>query len=175
MMSKGAIRGHGTCLVVVAHSRANLWTTIRPVNVLGALVRRTDAWHGMDVSIAITNGIRVSVSSVYVPSQSSPTEKRYVFAYTVRIGNEGTEVAQLRTRHWVITDAKGKVEEVRGPGVVGKQPVLRPGEHFEYTSGCVLETPRGSMHGTYQMHRPNGEQFDAEIAPFSLTMPFNLN
>ena len=143
--------------------------------MLSTLVRRTDAWHGMGVSSAITNGIRVSVTTVYVPAQSSPIEKRYVFAYTVRIGNEGTQVAQLRSRHWVITDAKGKVEEVRGPGVVGKQPVLKPGEHFEYTSGCVLETPRGSMHGSYQMHRPDGEQFDADIAPFALSMPFNLN
>lgn len=129
----------------------------------------------MDVSSAITNGIRVSVTSVYVPAQSSPTEKRYVFAYTVRIGNEGSSPAQLRSRHWIITDAKGKVEEVRGPGVVGKQPLLRPGENFEYTSGCVLETPRGSMRGSYQMHRPDGEQFDAEIAQFDLSMPFNLN
>jgi ApaG protein len=143
--------------------------------MLSTLVRRTDAWHGMGVSSAITNGIRISVTSVYVPAQSSPIAKRYVYAYTVRIGNEGTLVAQLRSRHWVITDANGKVEEVRGPGVVGKQPVLRPGEHFEYTSGCVLETPRGSMHGSYQMHRPDGEQFDADIAQFALTMPFNLN
>lgn len=150
-------------------------TTIRPVNVRGVLVRGASAWHGMGVSAAITNGIRVSVTSVYVPSQSSPTEKRYVFAYTVRIGNEGTDVAKLLSRHWIITDAKGRVEEVRGAGVVGKQPVLRPGEQFEYTSGCVLETPRGSMRGTYQMYRPNGEQFDAEIASFALTMPYNLN
>lgn len=139
------------------------------------LVRKSDAWHGLGVSSAITNGIRISVTSVYVPAQSSPTEKRYVFAYTVRIGNEGSDVAQLRSRHWIITDAKGKVEEVRGPGVVGKQPVLKPGEHFEYTSGCVLETPRGAMRGSYQMVRPSGEQFDAEIASFALTMPFNLN
>jgi ApaG protein len=176
ILRKSTICSHGTCLVVgVTHSRANVGTTLRPVNMLSALVRRTYAWHGMYVSSAITNGIRVSVTSVYVPAQSSPTEKRYVFAYTVRIGNEGTQVAQLRSRHWIITDAKGKVEEVKGPGVVGKQPTLRPGEHFEYTSGCVLETPRGTMHGTYQMHRPDGEQFDAEIAPFALSMPFNLN
>jgi ApaG protein len=127
------------------------------------------------VSNAITNGIRVTVKVVYVPAQSLPAEKRYVFAYTVRIANEGTETAQLRSRHWVITDGTGKVEEVRGPGVVGQQPVLRPGEHFEYTSGCVLETPRGSMQGTYQMHMPNGTVFDAEIAPFALAMPHSLN
>ena len=126
------------------------------------------------MSTAITNGIRVTVSSVYVPSQSAPAEKRYVFAYTVRISNEGAETAQLRSRHWVITDGNGKVEEVRGAGVVGQQPVLRPGEHFEYTSGCVLTTPRGSMHGTYQIHMPDARVFDAEIAVFPLSMPHSL-
>ncbi|XXZ26582.1 Co2+/Mg2+ efflux protein ApaG [Sorangium sp. So ce307] len=129
----------------------------------------------MAVSTAITQGIRVTVSTVYVPTQSSPTEHRYVFAYTVRIANEGAEPAQLRTRHWIITHGSGKVEEVRGPGVVGQQPSLKPGEHFEYTSGCVLETPRGTMRGTYQMHRPDGRSFDAEIAPFTLAMPHSLN
>jgi len=90
------------------------------------------------VSNAITNGIRVTVSSTYVPAQSAPKARRYVFSYTVRIANEGTETAQLKTRHWIITDGNGKIEHVRGPGVVGEQPTLRPGEHFEYTSGCVL-------------------------------------
>jgi ApaG protein len=127
------------------------------------------------VSSAITQGIRVTVSTVYVPSQSNPSERRYVFAYTVRIANEGTETAQLKTRHWIISDGTGKVEEVRGPGVVGQQPVLRPGEHFEYTSGCVLETPRGTMRGSYQMHTPAGKSFEAEIAPFPLAMPHSLN
>ena len=127
------------------------------------------------MSTAITEGIRINVSTVYVPSQSSPTEKRYVFAYTIRITNEGTEAAQLRTRHWIIKHGNGKVEEVRGPGVVGQQPTLRPTEHFEYTSGCVLETPRGTMLGTYQMYRPDGRTFDAEIAPFTLAMPHTLN
>jgi ApaG protein len=127
------------------------------------------------VSNAITNGIRVTVSSTYVPAQSAPKAHRYVFAYTVRIANEGTETAQLKTRHWIITDGNGKVEHVRGPGVVGEQPTLRPGEHFEYTSGCILETPRGSMEGTYQMHLRDGSQFDAAIAPFSLALPYTLN
>ncbi len=127
------------------------------------------------MSTAITNGIRVNVTSTYVPSQSSPSAKRYVFAYTVRIANEGTEVTQLRSRHWVITDGKGKVEEVRGPGVIGKQPTLRPGEHFEYTSGCVLETPRGTMRGSYQMYPQGQSAFDAEIAEFTLAMPHTLN
>jgi ApaG protein len=138
-------------------------------------VRRADAWHGILVSNAITNGIRVSVTSVYVPSQSAPSAKRYVFAYTVRISNEGTQTAQLRSRHWIITDGQGKVEEVRGPGVIGQQPTLRPGEHFEYTSGCVLETPRGSMRGSYQMHVQGGTPFDADIAEFRLAMPHSLN
>jgi ApaG protein len=127
------------------------------------------------MSAAVTEGIRVTVTTEYVTAQSVPREKRYVFAYTVRIHNEGAGVAQLRTRHWIITDGNGKVEEVRGPGVVGQQPTLRPGEHFEYTSGCVLETPRGSMRGTYQMRRADGSEFDAAIAPFDLLLPYSLN
>lgn len=126
-------------------------------------------------SNAVTEGIRVSVRSQYVADQSVPTAQRYVFAYTVRIANEGAEPAQLRTRHWIITDAAGKVEEVRGPGVVGQTPYLRPGEHFEYTSGCVLQTARGEMRGSYQMHRPDGRMFDATIAPFVLALPHSLN
>ena len=127
------------------------------------------------MSAAVTEGIRITVRSEYLPAQSAPTAKRYVFAYTVRIENTGGEPAQLRTRHWIITDGVGKVEEVRGPGVVGQQPTLRPGEHFEYTSGCVLETPRGSMRGSYQMRRPTGAEFDALIAPFELALPYSLN
>lgn len=127
------------------------------------------------MSNAITNGIRVTVSSNYIPAQSAPKARRYVFAYTVRIANEGTEAAQLKSRHWIITDGNGKIEQVKGPGVVGEQPMLRPGEHFEYTSGCVLETPRGSMEGTYQMLRSDGTEFDATIAPFALMLPYSLN
>ena len=126
-------------------------------------------------SSALTEGIRVSVRSQYVADQSVPLGQRYVFTYTVRIANEGAETAQLRTRHWIITDGSGKVEEVRGPGVVGQTPLLRPGEHFEYTSGCVLQTPRGEMRGTYQMYRPDGRMFDAVIAPFLLALPHSLN
>lgn len=126
-------------------------------------------------SSALTEGIRVSVRSAYVVDQSVPLARRYVFSYTVRIANEGAEPAQLRTRHWIITDGGGKVEEVRGPGVVGHQPLLRPGEHFDYTSGCILETPRGEMRGTYQMHRSDGRVFDAVIAPFLLALPHSLN
>jgi ApaG protein len=128
-----------------------------------------------DTSSALTEGIRVTVRSAYVVEQSLPLARRYVFAYTVVIANEGSEPAQLRTRHWIITDGGGKVDEVRGPGVVGQQPNLRPGENFEYTSGCVLETPRGEMRGTYQMYRPDGRMFDALIAPFLLALPHSLN
>lgn len=126
-------------------------------------------------STALTEGIRVTVRSAYVADRSAPLAKRYVFAYTVQISNEGTEPAQLRTRHWVIRDGTGKVEEVRGPGVVGRQPYLSPGEHFEYTSGCELQTPTGEMRGTYQMQRPDGTGFDAVIAPFLLAQPHSLN
>jgi ApaG protein len=128
-----------------------------------------------ETSTAVTEGIRVHVRSQYVADQSLPLAKRYVFSYTVRILNEGAEPAQLKTRHWIITDGVGKVEEVRGPGVIGQTPLLRPGEHFEYTSGCVLETPRGEMRGTYQMVRPDGRGFDAIIAPFLLALPHSLN
>ena len=123
----------------------------------------------------VSEGIRVTVESTFLAEHSSPENDRYAFAYFVTIANEGTTRCQLRRRHWIITDGNGKVEEVRGPGVVGQQPHLRPGEHFEYTSGCVLETPRGSMHGTYQMHTDDGLQFDADIAPFELAMPYSLN
>lgn len=123
----------------------------------------------------MTEGIRVSVEATYVADQSAPRQRRYVFAYTVKIANEGSRTAQLKTRHWVITDGDGRVEEVRGPGVVGQQPLLEPGQHFEYTSGCVLPTPRGQMHGTYQMHRPDGSTFDATIAAFQLSLPYSLN
>ncbi|MCG8420418.1 MAG: Co2+/Mg2+ efflux protein ApaG [Proteobacteria bacterium] len=122
-------------------------------------------------SNAVTEGIRVTVESVYLPDQSEPDDERYVFAYTVTIRNEGTEPAQLRTRHWIITDGRGVVDEVKGDGVVGQQPRLEPGQSFEYTSGCALETPLGTMHGTYQMFRDDGSMFDAEIAPFTLASP----
>ena len=128
-----------------------------------------------ETSTATTEGIRVHVKSQYLADQSVPQAKRYVFAYTVTIANEGAEPAQLRTRHWIITDGTGKVEEVKGPGVVGQTPYLRPGEQFEYTSGCILQTPRGQMHGSYQMVRPDGRGFDAVIAPFLLALPHSLN
>lgn len=119
-------------------------------------------------SSATTEGIRVRVQSQYLADQSEPSSDRYVFAYTITISNEGRRTAQLRTRHWIITDARGSVEEVRGDGVVGEQPRLGPGQTFQYTSGCVLTTPVGTMHGTYRMWCDDGSSFDAVIAPFSL-------
>jgi ApaG protein len=127
------------------------------------------------MSQALTNGILVSVESEYLPDRSAPGAQRYAFAYTVQITNQGPETAQLRTRHWIITDAVGEVQEVRGEGVVGAQPILGPGESFEYTSWCVIATPTGSMHGSYQMVDGRGHAFDAEIAPFRLGMPHSLN
>ncbi|MCB9597518.1 MAG: Co2+/Mg2+ efflux protein ApaG [Sandaracinaceae bacterium] len=126
-------------------------------------------------SVALTDGIRVTVTSHYLREQSNPAGHRYVWAYTVRVANEGEHDAKLVSRHWIITDAKGKVDEVKGPGVVGNQPDLEPGKTFQYTSGCILQTSRGQMEGTYQMERPDGSRFDALIAPFSLEMPLDLN
>lgn len=122
-------------------------------------------------SFAETDGIRVRVQSQYLADQSSPRSDRYVFAYTITISNESHRSAQLRTRHWIITDGRGTIEEVRGDGVVGEQPRLQPGQSFQYTSGCVLTTPVGTMHGSYRMWRDDGSFFDAEIAPFSLAQP----
>ena len=121
--------------------------------------------------MAITDGIRVRVQSQYLPDQSSPRDDRFVFAYTITISNEGARTAQLRTRHWIITDARGEVEEVRGDGVVGEQPTLKPGQSFQYTSGCVLTTPIGTMQGSYRFWRDDGTYFDAQIAAFSLSLP----
>ena len=128
----------------------------------------------MASSEAVTKGIRVRVTTQYDPSRSMPQLNRWFFLYTVRISNEGSETAQLLTRHWIITDATGHVEEVKGPGVVGEQPVLSPGQSFEYTSGCPLPTPFGSMRGTYQMVTTGGEHFDADIAEFTLSEPTAL-
>jgi ApaG protein len=115
--------------------------------------------------------IRVEVSTSYLDEQSSPSEQRYVFSYTITIRNEGQRPAKLLTRHWIITDANGRVKEVRGEGVVGEQPHLEPGQGFRYSSGAVLETPVGTMEGSYQMVDADGEHFDAPIAPFRLAIP----
>jgi ApaG protein len=112
---------------------------------------------------------------MFLPEHSSPQHNEYRFAYHITITNIGTEVAQLVGRHWYITDADGRVEEVRGRDVVGSRPVLEPGGEFEYTSYCPLKTNVGTMHGSYQMMRPNGETFDARIAPFTLAVPNALN
>jgi ApaG protein len=127
------------------------------------------------MSTAVTNGISVSVKSQYIPERSSVSSRQYAFAYTVRISNEGGVPSRLQSRHWIITDGTGHIEEVRGPGVVGVQPRLRPGETFEYTSWCVLATPSGEMRGTYQMITDEGNPFDATIAPFRLALPQTLN
>ena len=127
------------------------------------------------MSDAITEGVRVRVKTHYLQEQSTPSAGRYVFAYTIDIENEGDVSAQLLERHWVITHGDGHVEEVKGPGVVGQQPKLKPGGSHQYTSGCVLRTPHGTMHGSYQMVREDGTRFDADIAPFSLSAPYALN
>jgi len=119
----------------------------------------------------VTNRIRVDVATSYVEDQSNPTEGRFVFSYTITIRNEGQVAARLMTRHWIITDANGKVQEVQGEGVVGEQPYLKPGQGFRYSSGAILETPVGSMQGSYRMVADGGEVFDAPIAPFTLAMP----
>ena len=127
------------------------------------------------MSDTTTHGVRVEVRSAYLPERSSPGDSQYLFAYRIRITNAGEETVQLLSRHWIITDGDGRTEHVRGPGVVGEQPVLEPGGSFEYTSFCPLPTPIGSMHGSYQMVAAGGGRFDAEIAPFSLAVPNALN
>src|SRR5271163_3030678 len=121
--------------------------------------------------IAITRGIAVSVEVTYLEANSSPADSQYFWAYRVTIENQGPETVQLRSRHWMITNARGELTEVKGPGVVGEQPVLKPGEHFEYTSGAPLNTPSGMMGGAYQMESEGGERFDIEIPTFSLDRP----
>jgi ApaG protein len=127
------------------------------------------------LSEAVTNHVRVEVMSRYSPENSRPPQNAWVFEYTVRITNQGTETVQLLSRHWIITDALERTEEVQGPGVVGEQPVLAPGESFKYSSWCPLKTPTGSMHGTYQMVGNAGDQFDIEIAPFGLRAPYTVH
>ena len=129
----------------------------------------------MHGSHSVTEGIEVTVRSGYVESQSNPEEDNFFFAYEVTIENIGERKAQLVSRHWVITDGTGEESHVRGDGVVGEQPTLEPGEVFQYTSFCPLETPVGSMLGTYRFKRPDGAMFDAIIAPFTLAIPNMLN
>lgn len=127
------------------------------------------------VSEAVTNGIRVEVISQHSPENSRPAHGEWVFQYTVRITNLSSDTVQLLSRHWIITDAVEHVEEVRGPGVIGAQPVLSPGESFKYSSWCPLKTPTGMMHGTYQMVGPGGRRFDIEIAPFALRARYTVH
>src|SRR5919106_1605950 len=127
------------------------------------------------MSDTTTRGIRIQVTSTYLPERSSSRDNQYLFAYHIRISNVGTETAQLISREWIITSADGDVERVKGPGVVGEQPVLAPGATFEYTSYCPLKTPVGSMQGSYQMVTADGEKFDAIIAPFTLAAPHALH
>ena len=115
--------------------------------------------------------ISVAVHTRFIDEQSAAADNRYVFAYTIRIANDGSVPAKLLTRHWIITDGNGKVQEVRGDGVVGEQPYLQPGEDFHYTSGAVLETSVGTMRGSYQMIADDGHRFDAPIAQFVLSIP----
>jgi ApaG protein len=121
----------------------------------------------------ITRDISVSVRSFHLEEQSSPDEDHFVWAYKVKIQNRGQDTVQLLNRHWKITDKLGRLQEVRGSGVVGEQPVIKPGESFEYTSGCPLETPSGIMAGTYQMSTAAGERFEIEIPAFSLDSPYD--
>lgn len=118
---------------------------------------------------------KIDVETQYIPEQSDPQQQRYVFSYTITISNLGDVAAKLLTRHWIITNADGKEEEVKGKGVVGEQPHLQPGDGFQYTSGTILETPVGSMHGSYQMLADDGERFEAIITPFTLSMPNTLH
>jgi ApaG protein len=129
----------------------------------------------MFTSEATTRGVRVAVVSEYAPDRSRPAHQQWFFLYTITITNEGADTVQLQSRHWIITDGSGRIEEVEGPGVVGQQPILQPGESFTYTSGCPLATPFGVMEGTYRMTRTGGEPFDAKIAPFTLSGPYTVH
>ena len=128
-----------------------------------------------DMSESITNGIRVVVKSQYMPGRSNPVHQMYYFAYFVTIRNESDRPVQLMSRHWQIRDALGRIEEVEGPGVIGQQPVILPGDYFEYSSFCPLRTEYGHMNGSYRMQTDDGELFDAEIARFQLISPQSVN
>ena len=127
------------------------------------------------VSDKVTRGIRVRAQSFFVPQRSSEEKSAYFFAYRIQILNEGQTTVQLTHRHWIITNAHGVQDHVQGPGVVGETPNLSPGETFEYTSGCPLDTAMGTMHGSYRMVSPDGDSFDAVVAPFTLAEPFAVN
>lgn len=130
---------------------------------------------GTMTTTSTPESIQVTAVARFIPEQSDVEANRYVFAYHITIRNTGSVTAQLISRHWIITDAEGKVQEVQGAGVVGEQPVLQPGQQFEYTSGCTIETPVGTMKGSYQMVTGDGARFDAPIAEFTLAMPRTLH
>jgi ApaG protein len=154
-------------------------TTLPPPGIgsrrVGLTIATVQQEATMNTSEAVTRGVKVEVASRYLPEKSEPMSRKWFFAYDIKISNHGDEVVQLLTRHWIITDANGRVEEVKGPGVVGNQPVLSPGESFEYTSFCPLTTPFGTMEGSYQMVTKGGATFDAEIAQFALSEPMPVN
>lgn len=129
----------------------------------------------MPTSEAVTRGVRVTVESCYHADRSDPGRGEWFFSYRIRIANESPVTVQLLTRHWRITDSNGNVQEIRGPGVIGQQPLLAPGEAFEYTSFCPLSTSFGTMHGSYRMKLDDGSGFDAEIPPFALGEPYSIN
>jgi len=129
----------------------------------------------VNTSEETTRGVKIEVESRYIREKSDPLQNRWLFAYDIRISNGGDEIVQLLNRHWIITDANGQVEEVKGPGVVGNQPVLAPGESFEYTSFCPLKTPFGTMEGSYEMVTDGGATFWAAIAQFALSEPMTVN
>lgn len=139
------------------------------------VIEVTMAQHISETSTAITHGIRVDVRCRYSQSLSRPLQERYTFAYRVRIRNDSNVPVQLLSRRWVITDANGKVKEITGGGVVGEQPIIQPGESFSYESNTLLMTSNGVMRGSYTMHSVTGRTFDAEVAPFLLTLPYSLN
>ena len=130
---------------------------------------------GVHTSEAVTRGVRVSVKARFSQARSEPLRNLWFFLYTIEITNESSDTVQLISRHWTITDADKIIEEVRGLGVIGQQPTLNPGESFEYTSGCPLKTPFGTMHGTYQMVTTGGDRFDAQVAPFTLSEPYTIH
>ncbi len=130
---------------------------------------------GAHTSEAVTRGVRVSVKARFSQARSEPLRNLWFFLYTIEITNESSDTVQLISRHWTITDADKIVEEIRGLGVIGQQPTLNPGESFEYTSGCPLKTPFGTMHGTYQMVTTGGDRFDANVAPFTLSEPYTIH
>lgn len=127
------------------------------------------------MSDTVTRGVRIQVVPRYHPERSDPARRYWFFSYTIRIRNEGDQQVQLLSRHWIITDATGREQEVRGPGVVGETPVLEPGDSFTYTSFCPLDTSLGSMHGSFRMQRDDGEEFDAKIDPFVLEDPATVH